>query len=61
LIFAGTVDSVEEEIDASKRSGSSASRALTTPRSPDRHLVAYVYQPDEEHPTVCAATSSRIS
>jgi len=27
---------------------------LTTPRIADRHLVAYVYQPDEEHPTVCA-------
>jgi len=54
LIFAGTVDSVEEEIDASKRLRSSASRALTTPRSPTAHLVAYVYQPDEEHPTIYA-------
>jgi len=54
LIFAGTVDSVEEEIDASKRLRVKRLACVDYTQIADRHLVAYVYQPDEEHPTVCA-------
>jgi len=54
LIFAGTVDSVEEEIDASERIRVKRLACVDYTQIADRHLVAYVYQPDEEHPTVCA-------
>ena len=52
LIFAGTVDSVEEEIDASKRLRVKRLACVDYTQIADRHLVAYVYQPDEEHPTI---------
>jgi len=54
LIFAGTVDSVEEEIDASKRLRVKRLACVDYTQIADRHLVAYVYQPDEEHPTIYA-------
>jgi hypothetical protein len=54
LIFAGTVDSVEEEIDASKRLRVKRLACVDYTQIADRHLVAYVYKPDEEHPTVSA-------
>jgi hypothetical protein len=54
LIFAGTVDSVEEEIDASKRLRVKRLACVDYTQIADRHLVAYVYKPDEEHPTIYA-------
>jgi len=54
LIFAGTVDSVEEEIDASKRLRVKRLACVDYTQIADRHLVAYVYQPDEDNPAVYA-------
>lgn len=54
LIFAGTVDSVEEEIDASERIRVKRLACVDYTQIADRHLVAYVYKPDEDHPTIYA-------
>ena len=54
LIFAGTVDSVEGEIDASKRLQVKRLACVDYTQIADRHLAAYVYKPDEDHPTIYA-------
>jgi hypothetical protein len=50
IIFAGTVDSVDEEIDPGERVRFKRLACVDYNQIADRHLVAYVYKPDEEHP-----------
>ena len=54
LIFAGTVDSVDEEIDPGERVRFKRLACVDYNQIADRHLVAYVYQPDEDNPAVYA-------
>jgi hypothetical protein len=54
IIFAGTVDSVDEEIDPGERVRFKRLACVDYNQIADRHLVAYVYQPDEDNPAVYA-------
>lgn len=54
IIFAGTVDSVDEEIDPGERVRFKRLACVDYNQIADRHLVAYVYQPDEDNPVVYA-------
>ena len=52
LIFGGTVDSVDEDVDPSGRVRFKQIICIDYNQIADRHLVAYVYQPDDNNPVV---------
>jgi len=54
LIFAGTVDSVEEEVDNSDKIRTKRIACVDYAQIADRHLVAYAYKPSEETPVITA-------
>ena len=54
LIFAGTIDSIDEEIDPAETVRFKRVACVDYNQIADRHLVAYVYQPDDLTPTLYA-------